>query len=141
MIVIMTKIDKTEIDNNKIYRHANIAIPYLLNIGYNIKNIYINSRGGYGGKPDIITKDGKEWEVKISFGCFDNWVDFSKRQINKFKDDVQILIYRKIKRRGETCEYEFVERKEYLFFRNEFKKLDERQTKSGFNGWKCQELI
>lgn len=70
-------------------RHEQIAIPYLISIGYKDKDINLFN-GIY--RADILTSDDKEWEVKTISGR--RTINFSKDQ-KYFRDDCNIIIYRK----------------------------------------------
>lgn len=73
------------------YLHEYIGLRHLLSLGYNSYDIIqqINDKDGI---PDYKTIDGNEWEIKIIIG---NKIVFTRLQIEKFKEDANILIYRR----------------------------------------------
>lgn len=76
-------------------RHEEIGIKYLMEIlGYKREDIleYFTSEIGTC-KPDLMTKDGKKWEVKTLDSSLSR-IFFTRNQL-KFRNDVNILIFAK----------------------------------------------
>lgn len=97
----------TDIQKHELYlkshKHEYVGVLYLIQQGYNILDININTvytKSGINdkniGKPDITTKnDKKNWEVKIitraRYG-FDKIV-FTPEQIIRIPNDTEVLIF------------------------------------------------
>ena len=73
------------------YLHEYVGLIHLLRLGYGTDHIMcqINDREGI---PDYKTVDNNEWEVKIIVG---NKIIFTHLQVENFKEDVNIVIYRR----------------------------------------------
>lgn len=89
--------------NGKHNNHKKLGIEYLKSIGYNEDDIFdVNPLGGIRIAycvPDLLTRDGKDWEVKIIPSTMNNTIDITHVQFLFMHEDTTVLVFNKFSKK------------------------------------------